>query len=144
MAKTIAFTAKLVLTEGDVTMLNSKTDKTQIRESTLTAIHHTVQSVAGTEEALSVGDVNIASSGGADYVIQLWNRDTGSGYVEVLTETAAGTYHPMGKMLAGEPFGPIRRAKNVNASYGGIFLKGSTAGPRDVEVLVSSAGDPEA
>ncbi len=144
MAKTIVFTAKLVLTEGDVVMLNSKTDKTQLRESTLTAIHHTIQSVAGTEEALSVGDVNVSYASGSDYVIQLWNRDTGAGYVEVLTETAAGTYDHMGKMLAGEPFGPIRRAKNENGSFGGIFLRGSDAGPRDVEVLVSSAGDPEA
>lgn len=143
MAKTIAFTAKVLLTEGDITMTNAASTFTQTRASTLTAIHHTTQSVADAAEALSVGDVNISNGSGDEYIVQLWNRSTGSGYVEVLRETSAGGYDHIGLMRAGEPF-QCRSAKNEHASYGGIFLRGSTAGPWQVEVLVSSAGDPAA
>ena len=140
MAKTIAFTAKLTLTEDVVTLSNASSTKTQTRESTLTAIHQTLQNVGTAREAVSLVDINITNATGAEYVVLLFNRDA-TNFVTVEQQTGAATYAIIGKMLPGEPYGAHRRPKLDVSGYGGLFLTANTAAC-NVEVVASSAGNP--
>ncbi len=145
MANEFSLTAKLTATKNSVSVTQSVSTKTQSMETTagIEYLHHTVQAVSTSEEAVSTGDVDITNATGQDYFLLLYNRGTtASSYVTVRIKITAGpTYIDAGRMYPGEPFGPIRAKKLDGSSLGGYYLV-SSSGTQDVEVTVAEAGDP--
>lgn len=142
MAKTAAWTVKLLVTEGDVTMTNSQITKTQTRESTLTTIHHTIQPVDTSREALDIGSIDITNASGKEYGFIVYNRDT-TNFVTVEVKIGSSTYWPLTKMMPGEPYAVPRAPKLDSSGYGGYYLTADTASC-DCEVVATSLGDPDA
>lgn len=137
MANEITFTAKLEAKKNNVSISPLVTSKVQTMESTLTKMHHSVQSVgSGAAEELSVGDVDVTKQHG----VLLYNRDAAN-YVTVrVRKDAVPTDTDVGVMRPGEPWGPVRMPAQA-AGYPKIMLQANVAAC-DVEVLVCDAGDP--
>lgn len=128
---------KLTMTEGVVTMTNAQSTKSQTRESTLTKIHHTIQSVGtGAEEAIDTGDVDLSKQ----HWVLLVNRDA-SNYVIVSAHKDGSNQADAYIMLPGEPF--FARCAGQSGGYPITKVQADTAAC-DVEVLVGEAGDPTA
>lgn len=140
MASEIQLTAKLNAAKNSVTVANAVSTKTQTMASTLDKLHHTVQAVSTSREALSLGDVDNSNATGDEHIVLLFNR--GETYnVKVEVKTGASTYQQSGLMRPGEPWGPVRMQKLDASGYGGLYLT-SVTGDSDVEVVACAAGDP--
>lgn len=142
MANEISLTAKLSVTKNSVTVTNAVSTKTQTMESAKEKLHHTVQGVGTTREAVSLGDVDKTNATGGEYIVLLCNRDT-TNFVIVEVQTGASTYQQVGLMRPGEFWGPVRMQKLDASGYGGLFLDADNT-DCDVEVVACEAGDPTA
>jgi len=105
MANEIAIDATIRYEDSEGTELSLQ----NVDSITLTTklVHRTKQNVGTSEEALKLGDVSSLGW------LMLKNLDE-TNYIEVKTGTG-GTV--IGKMLAGESFGPIRVGSGVTAPY---------------------------
>lgn len=141
MANEISLTAKISVSKNSVTATNATSTKTQTMESTLEKMHHTVQSVGTSREAVSTGDVDTSK----EYFVLLYNRDD-TNFVAVEIEYSDGNWFNFAVIRPGEMFGPVRMKAIASPGanqYGELFLDADTAAC-DVEVLVCDAGNPAA
>jgi len=100
-------------------------------------MHHTIQSVgSGAKEIPSVGDVDVTKQ----YGVLLYNRDATNFVTVYVRKDVTPTDTEAGKMLPGEPWGPVRMPAQA-AGYPVIYMQADTAAC-DVEVTVVDLGDP--
>lgn len=139
MANEISLTVKMTATKSGTSVTNYTSTKAQTMAGA--AMHHTTQEVSTSEEALSVGDVDITNSTGADYIVLLRNASPGAEIITVKIKVAAvPTYFECGHMYPGE-FWHSRMPKLDGSSLGGIYLI-SSAATGVVEVEVVECGSP--
>lgn len=140
MANEITIQSKLTATKGGSSVTNYTSDFTISMNTALTKMASVVQGVGTVREAVELGDVDISNATGDEYWIRLTNNDS-TNFVTVEVKTGASTYAVIGKMYAGESWGPVRMAKLDGSGYGGIYLTANTAAC-DVDVTICEAGDP--
>ena len=140
MANEITIQSKLTATKGGSSVTNYTSDFTISMNTALTKMANLVQGVGTVREAVEVGDVDITNATGDEYWIRLTNNDS-TNFVTVEVRTGASTYMVVGKMYAGETWGPARLPKLDASGYNGIYLTADTAAC-DVDVTICEAGDP--
>lgn len=148
MANEISLTAKLSVTANSVTVTNATSTKTQSIDADFDvtnppALHHTLQEVGTSEEAVDLGDIDTTNATGDEYMLLLANRDA-TNYVDVfvkLTEGSPDTYKQIGRMRPGEFWAGRMVQATAADDIGGIYLKADTAACQ-VEVVACEAGVP--
>jgi hypothetical protein len=138
MANEITVQAKLTAAKNGASITNATSSKTQTMESTLEKLHHTVQDVGTTTEAVGLGDVAVADQ----HWILLRNLDATNFVTVHVRKDVTPTDTVAGVMLPGESFGPVR-AGAQSGGYPHYRMTADTAAC-DVEVLACDAGDPAA
>lgn len=127
MADEVQTTFKVTATKNSVTITNAVSTITHTMQGSLDKLHHTIQGVGTSEEALSVGDVDITNATGDEYGILVVNRD-GTNFVQLKKKTAATpTYWEVTKLEPGEGTLIPRAPKIDGSSLGDYYLVADTA-----------------
>lgn len=142
MANEISLTAKISATKSSVTVTNSTSTKTQTMAAAAAHMHHTIQAVGTSREAVALGDVDNSNATGDEYWVLLFNRDA-TNFVIVEALVGSATYYQVGLMRPGECWGPVRMQKLDGDGYGALYMDADTAAC-NVEVVAVEAGDPAA
>lgn len=138
MANEITVQAKLTAAKNGASITNATSSKTQTMESTLEKLHHTVQEVGTSSEAVSLGDVDVSKQ----HWILLRNLDATNFVTVHIRKDVTPTDTVAGVMLPGESFGPVRAGAQT-AGYPHYRTTADTAAC-PVEVGACDAGNPAA